>query len=103
MQNQQRRFSDPAPEQPVYRFPRNQQLYGGQTQQQVPADSASRISEKTNSGTFKKSPTHCKRRKIFTLWNLFAVIGILTTIIQLARYVVIPLLVYLQSITGGLQ
>ena len=42
-----------------------------------------------------------KRRRIFTLWNLFAVIGIITVIIQAARYIVIPLLVHLKALSGG--
>jgi hypothetical protein len=37
------------------------------------------------------------------LWNLFAVIGIITTFVQVARYVVIPALVYLNMLAGGVQ
>lgn len=35
------------------------------------------------------------------VWNLLAVIGLITVILTLARYVVIPLLVYLYGLTGG--
>lgn len=46
-----------------------------------------------------------RRRRIFTLWNLFAVIGIITVIIEAIRYVIIPLLVmlepWLEKLMGG--
>lgn len=93
--NQQgRRFSDNPPQQPVYRFPQNQPVQGWQPQQSydntpVPEQRAHR------------REAHRHRRRIFTLWNLFAVIGIITVIIQGLRYVVIPLLVYLNTLTGG--
>ena len=49
----------------------------------------------------KKQSNHGRRPKIFTLWNLFAVIGIITVIVQCARYIVIPFLVMLNSLVGG--
>lgn len=42
-----------------------------------------------------------KKRHILSWWNLFAVIGIFTVIIQAMRYLIIPLLVYLNSLMGG--
>ena len=95
----ERRFNTP-PQQPVYRFPQNQQAQGWQPQQtflhSAPVDPP-RLSRKEQR-QFKK--LH-KRRRIFTWWNLFAVIGIITTIVQLARYLIIPLLVYLNVLQGG--
>lgn len=42
-----------------------------------------------------------RRRRIFTWWNLFAAIGIITVVIQSIRYVIIPFLVYLNVLAGG--
>ena len=107
MQNRQpeRRFSDTMPQQPVYRFPQNQQASGWQPQPgfstPTPQQEQPPLSNKDRR-ELKRMHRH-KRRKVFTLWNLFAVIGIITTIIQAARYVVIPALVYLNAFTGGVQ
>lgn len=93
--NQQgRRFTDNPPQQPVYRFPQNQPVQSWQPQQSfdntpVPEQRAQRHESRK------------RRRRILTLWNLFAVIGIIAVIIEGLRYVVIPLLVYLNTLTGG--
>ena len=104
-QNQQgRRFSETAPQQPVYRFPQNQNMQGWQPQQVFPANGneeevpLSRRDKRELKRLHKR-----KRRKIFTLWNLFAVIGMITTAVQLIRYIIIPALVYLNVFTGGVQ
>lgn len=51
----------------------------------------------------RKRQRDCKRKKhrILSWWNLFAVIGVITVIIQTLRYLIIPLLVYLNSMMGG--
>ena len=54
-----------------------------------------------HSQKMKKRNECTKKRRIFTLWNLFAVIGMITVIVQAIRYLIIPLLVYLNSVTGG--
>ncbi len=104
--NQQgRRFSDNSPQQPVYRFPQNQPVQGWQPQQSfdgsvppVPDDETplSRREQRELNRVHRG-----RRRKIFTLWNLFAVIGMITVMIEVLRYLVIPLLVYLNTLTGG--
>lgn len=99
-----RRFSDTTPQQPVYRFPQNQQTQGWQPQQVFPA--SAQEEEPQLSRTDKHALKHLhqwKRRRIFTLWNLFAVIGVLTTIVQITRYLIIPALVYLNVLAGGAQ
>ena len=106
-QNQpERRFSNTAPQQPVYRFPHNHQNnMGWQPQQGFSAPPC----QENETALDRKSKRELKRlhgrrrRKIFTLWNLFAVIGIITTFVQLARYVIVPALVYLNVLTGGVQ
>lgn len=45
-----------------------------------------------------------RRRRIFTLWNLFAVIGIITVIIEAIRYVIRLLVMlepWLEKLMGG--
>ena len=44
---------------------------------------------------------HPRRRRIFTWWNFFAVIGIISVVLQVLRYAIIPLLVYLNVLAGG--
>ncbi len=102
--NQQgRRFSETAPQQPVYRFPQNQQAHGWQPQQgfstPAPQQEEAPLTRKDKRKLDKKH--RHKRRKIFTLWNLFAVIGLITAVVQVTRYVIIPALVYLNVLTGG--
>lgn len=101
-QNQQeRRFSDVPQQPPVYRFPQNAAAQGWQPQQgfaqeePIPQPRLSRREQR------KLNQAHKRKRRVFTLWNLFAVIGIITVIIQAARYLLIPLLVYLNVLTGG--
>ena len=97
---QERRFAD-HPQQPVYRFPQNQPTQGWQPQQTFdsppPTDDVRRQGRKEP----REQEQRRRRRKIFTLWNLFAVIGLITVIIEGMRYVIIPLLVYLNVLTGG--
>lgn len=104
-QNQkERRFSEAPQQQPVYRFPQNQKTQGWKPQQSfggtVPSEQEAPITIQDRRA-LKRS--HRKnRRKIFTLWNLFAVIGLITVIVQATRYLVIPFLVYLNTLTGGI-
>ncbi len=101
-QNQpQRRFNTP-PQQPVYRFPQNQQAQGWQPQQSFPQTPPAEQPRLTRKEQRQLKRLH-KRRRIFTWWNLFAVIGIITTIIQTVRYLIIPLLVYFNVFQGGAQ
>lgn len=101
-QNQQgRRFENTAPQQPVYRFPQNQPAQGWQPQQSFPAGQPQMEPQLTKRDRRALNRRHRKSRKIFTLWNLFAVIGIITVIVQCARYIIIPLLVYLNVLAGG--
>lgn len=102
-QNQQeRRFAQTAHQQPVYRFPQNQNTMGWQPQQSFSDQPQEVILPKQSKRELRKLHPH-KRKRVFTLWNLFAVIGLITTFVQLARYVIIPALVYLKLLTGGVQ
>ena len=98
-----RRFSETAPQQPVYRFPQNQPMQGWQPQQNFPAVPQHEEVHLSRKDRMALNRCHRKHRKIFTLWNLFAVIGLLTTIVQLTRYILIPMLVYLNVLAGGVQ
>lgn len=51
-------------------------------------------------GWFRRERQH-KRVRIFSWWNLLAVIGLISVVVQLIRYVIVPLLVYLNVLTGG--
>lgn len=101
-QNQQgRRFSD-SPQQPVYRFPQNQPAQGWQPQHNFPVNSPVEDVPLSRQDRHALNKVHKrKRRRIFTLWNLFAVIGIVTVIILGLRHIIIPLLVYLNTLSGG--
>lgn len=94
-QDPQRQPYYPPREQPVYRFPQNRPNQGWQPQQSF--QHAAPVPE--NPPEERRKPR--KHRRIFTWWNLFALIGIGTVLVQAARYVVIPLLVYLKVLTGG--
>ena len=98
---QQRRFSDAPQQQPVYRFPQNQPGQGWQPQPRFPHEDPVPQHKLSRRDKRALDRAHKRKRKIFTLWNLFAVIGIVTVIIQAARYLVIPLLVYLNVLVGG--
>ena len=108
-QNQQEhRFSHTSAQQPVYRFPQNQNTMGWQPQQSFAAQTQPQeevhLSKQSKRELQKLHKLHKrKRRKVFTLWNLFAVIGMITTFVQVVRYVVIPALVYLNVLAGGVQ
>lgn len=103
-QNQQgRRFSE-ASQQPVYRFPQNQKTQGWQPQQSfdgtVPSEQEAPLTRQDRRALKRRHRKN--RRKIFTFWNLFAVIGMITVVVQAMRYLVIPFLVYLNTLTGGI-
>lgn len=101
-QNQQgRRFENTAPQQPIYRFPQNQPAQGWQPQQTFPQEQPGMEPKLSRHDRRILNRRHKKHRKIFTWWNLFAVIGVITVIVQCARYVIIPLLVYLNVLAGG--
>lgn len=100
---QERHFSD-SQQQPVYRFPQNYPSQDWQRQQSF--DSSVRPVSDEEAPLSRREVRQLnrvlhKRRKIFTLWNLFAVIGIVTVMIEVLRYVIIPLLVSLNTVTGG--
>ena len=71
----------------VHLFPQNEMRFQG--------------AQPAHSQKMKKRDERTKKRRLFTLWNLFAVIGMITVIVQTIRYLIIPLLVYLNSVTGG--
>lgn len=102
-QNQpERRFSNTA-QQPVYRFPQNQAAYGSQPQQNfhgndTPEGPALSIKEQR---ALKKAHKRARKRKFSLIWHLLALYGLITLLVQAARYVVIPLLVYLNVLAGG--
>ena len=98
----QRRFTDAPSQQPVYRFPQNQAAQGYQPQQHyyVQESDAPVMSAKELRAVSRAHRKHRKRRS-HLLWNLFAIIGIVTVIVQAMRYLIIPLLVYLNVISGG--
>lgn len=102
-QNQpQRHFSDANPQQPVYRFPQNQPTQGYQPQQTFTAsqDILPELTQKDRRALKKAHRKHRKRLPSL-LWNLLAVIGLVTVLVQAARYLIIPLLVYLNVLSGG--
>ena len=98
----ERRFSDAPSQQPVYRFPQNQRAQGYQPQQTYHAfqDAMPELSAK-DQRDLKKAHRRSRKQRFSLLWDIFAVIGVLTVIIQGARYLVIPLLVYLKVLSGG--
>ena len=98
---QSRRFGDTAPQQPVYRFPQNQPAQGWQPQQSYQQGAPVQQPSLTKRERRALKRQHKHSRKILTWWNLFAVIGVISVIVQLARYVIIPLLVYLNVLAGG--
>ena len=98
---QGRRFKDTAPQQPIYRFPQNQPGQGWQSQQHFPQDTQAMQPRLSRRDRRALNRQHKRHRRVFTWWNLFAVIGLITVIIQCARYLIIPLLVYLNVLAGG--
>ncbi len=98
----ERRFSDAPSQQPVYRFPQNQNAQGYQPQQSYHAyqDHMPELSAR-DQRELKKAHRKSRKRRFSLLWNLLAIIGLLTVIIQAARYLIIPLLVYLNVLSGG--
>lgn len=102
-QNQQgRRFADVPPQQPVYRFPQNQPAKDWQAQPNIPQSTREEVHLSPREQR-RVDRAHRKghKRRFSLLWNMLAVIGLITVLVQLARYVVIPLLVYLNVLTGG--
>lgn len=101
-QNQSgRRFSENPQQQPVYRFPQNQDMQGWQPQQSFSDHAPVEDTPLSRRDKRELKRMHKKKRRIFTLWNLFAVIGIITVIVETLRYIVIPFLVYLNVLSGG--
>lgn len=101
-QDQQQPYYPPR-EQPVYRFPQNRPNQGWQPQQNYPTPGYSQQPVPIPDEAPRKERTRRprKRRRVFTLWNLFALIGIGTVIVEAMRYLVIPFLIYLHQLTGG--
>ena len=102
-QNQpQRRFSDATPQQPVYRFPQNQNAQGYQPQQAFygAQDPMPELTTKDRRA-LKKAHRKTRKRRFSLIWNLLAIIGLVTVVVQGVRYLVIPLLVYLDVLSGG--
>ena len=103
-QNQQeRRFPDSRAVQPVHRFPQHQSAQGWQAQQSCPAGEAQQepVLSSKDQRELKRAHKKQKRRRFSLVWNLLAVIGLITVLIQAARYIVVPLLVYLNVLSGG--
>ena len=101
-QNQsERRFSDNPQQQPVYRFPQNQTMQGWQSQQSFSDNAPAEEVPLSRHDQRVLKRAHKKKRRIFTIWNLFAVIGIITVLLQGIRYIIIPFLVYLNVLSGG--
>ena len=99
VQNRQSKHLFPDNPQPVtYRFPHNRPAEQSPEQDSAPDQSAQ---ETSKSESTKERHERKSRRRIFTWWNLFAVIGIITVVIQTIRYIVVPFLVMLNSLTGG--
>ena len=114
MQQQQpdRRFADTTPQQPVHRFPQNNPSAGWQPQggYQVQPDAYTfrpvqteeqPAPSKREARREKQREKKARRRRFSIIWNLFALIGMATVLIQAVRYIVVPVLVYLNVITGG--
>lgn len=103
-QDQQQPYYPPR-EQPVYRFPQNRPNQGWQPQQNYPQQSYPQqpapVHAEAPREKHAKSHRPRRRRRVFTLWNLFAIIGIGTVFVEAMRYLVIPFLVYLHKLTGG--
>lgn len=101
--HQDHRFSTPPQQPPVYRFPQNRTSQGWQPQQTFPASSVSEEPELLLEGEKKQRRENKRQRKRrFSLtWNLLAVVGLITVLIQVARFIIIPLLVYLNVLAGG--
>lgn len=95
-QRQPERLFPDNPQPVTYRFAHNRPVDQTPVQDESPENSAQ---ERRHSKEYEVRKH--KRRRIFTWWNLFAVIGIITVIIQTIRYVIVPLLVSLNSLTGG--
>ncbi len=105
-QDQQQPYYPPR-EQPVYRFPQNRPSQGWQPQQNYPPQSYPQpapvqpVQPEAPREERGKSRRPRKRRRVFTWWNLFALIGIGTVLVEVMRYLVIPLLMQLNNLTGG--
>lgn len=99
---QDRRFAEDQ-QQPIYRFPQNQQrMQGWQPQQTFSVYGRSEEPLPVqNNPHVRNKPKHQRKRHIFTLWNLFAVIGILSVIFLGVKHIMIPILVKLYALTGG--
>lgn len=96
-QDPQRQPYFPPREQPIYRFPQNRPNQAWQPQQGFAQDAPADPPEDKRE---RRRPR--RRRRVFTWWNLFAVIGIITVLVEAARYIVIPLLVWVNALlTGG--
>ena len=106
MQPQERRFADP-PEQPtVYRFQhQNPPAAGWQPQGMYapkPHPETGKTQPEPSAREQHRQKRRARRKRRFAFWrNIFAVIGVIAVLVELARYVVIPLLVYLNVLTGG--
>ena len=80
---------------------RQEQPYEDQYVHLFPQDGMRFQNSQGNQKRWKKKQRRRRREKLLSWRNLFALIGLVTVIVQAARYIVIPLLVYLNSLAGG--
>ena len=103
MQNPDRQPAYPSRQQPyVHKFPQNN-AYGPVPSAPVnppPVDDEPKKGRRRNRKD-KKDKARPVSVKLSVAWFILGLIGLGTVLVQLARYVIIPLLVQLYSATGG--
>ncbi len=79
---------------PVYRFPQNQPhaIQGPAPQPPTMCDACPYR---------KEQHRHARRRRFSIIRSIFTFIGVVTVLVLLARYVIIPAMVYLNTLAGG--
>ncbi|MBQ8555178.1 MAG: hypothetical protein IJ438_04800 [Clostridia bacterium] len=87
-------------QQSVHRFPQNNAPLQGYEQQRW-TQPLPPVKPCADCPYQKEQNKHRKRCRFSIVWTIFALIGMATCFIQLARYVVIPLLVQLNILSGG--
>ncbi len=96
----QQGFRFPQNQQPVYRFPQNQQPMHGYEPQ--PGIANRDMPERCEDCPYRQESRKKARRRRFSLVRLaFTFIGVVTVLVMLIRYAVIPFLVYLNVLAGG--
>lgn len=98
--NQGGRFAPTPQSAPVHRFQHGSvpvQPYEQQGWQQPPQQGGMCA----DCPHFKEASKRRRKKKSSLLTKALAFVGLITILVQLARYVVIPLLVYLNVLSGG--